>query len=213
MVLLALLALLAGAVGVLAQGEARTPGDAKDKPEVVPPMPPVEAPQDARDSRRGKRDEYYHEDSGQHFTGPRRWAWHDPENHFKVNKLCYPPDAKTYLPAAILRVKPLDPGVTFPMIVDYAWYRLKKLVDVDKVLVDAPSELPFENQGVYVMDVTGTLRGIEVRCRQVVYLRGKWFTVIACGSRVENFDDNVGNFTELIDSITFDGAPASDERN
>lgn len=169
------------------------------------PNAPAEAPRE-RDRRRGVRVEWVHKDSGQRFLGPKRWIWRDPDNHFKVNKIAMPPDARSYMPCAILRIKPLDEGVTFPMIVEYAEYRLRKLIDVDKVIEDAPTTLPFETQGAHVLHVTGKIerRGTPVECRQIVYLRGQWFTVIACGSALGEFADHRVEFDELINGITFD---------
>lgn len=169
------------------------------------PKTPPEAPRE-RDRRRGARVEWVHKDSGQHFLGPKRWIWRDPDNHFKVNKIAMPPDARSYMPCAIMRIKPLDKGVTFPMIVKYAEYRLRKLIDVDKVIENAPTTLPFENQGAHVLHVTGKIerRGTPVECRQIVYLRGQWFTVIACGSALGDFADHQVEFDELINGITFD---------
>jgi len=154
-----------------------------------------------RRRRRPKREEWGHEKSDQHFLGPDRWNWHDPPSHFTVNKLCYPPDAKTYMPSVILRIKPLDEGVTFPMIVDYAEYRLNKLIDVDEVLEDEAVEIHFENQGAHLLHVKGETRGLPVECRQIVYLRGQWFTVVACCATQHSFAENVEAFDSFIESI------------
>jgi len=157
-----------------------------------------------RQRRRGARHEYTHKESGQRFLSPRGWQWHDPPRHFTVNKLCYPADAEGsfLLPNAILRIKPLDRGVTFPMIVDYAEYRLRKLLSVKEVVQDEPVEMPFGNQGAHVLHVRGQVQGVDVECRQIVYLRGQWFTVIACGSKPEDFEQYGVYWQELLDSIS-----------
>ena len=81
-----------------------------------------------RERRRGRRAEWLHKKSGQRFLSPKDWDWHEGPNHSTIDRVCYPPSARAYLPCAILRVKELDEGVTFPMIVDYAWFKINKMV-------------------------------------------------------------------------------------
>ncbi len=160
-----------------------------------------------------------HKKSGTTFLAPKAWVWHDSPDHSTINKICYPPTAKSYLPICIIRIKEEDPArkITFPMVVTHAKYKLSKFVDgfdfedgnliakEGKILIDEKIELPFDNDGAYNVRLDGKIkeRGNPVDINAIVFMKGNTWYMLFFGCKNGEFDIYKNDFNTMVENISF----------